>query len=212
MGTEPDIEQRIRHLAIGPEVEDIAAAANCRCACHPQPASADLHNGGTTCPCQLSAEQRADARTKAVGTLLEFLESELGGSLAGFDAQVADECRHVATEMGFTLIDAGGLAPFVARGVIDGRFFYLRERHDQWRVCVAGDEHPLADVWSNHELDEIEIANGDASGFIDQDGRWQPGAMVRHAAETVRLWVARRTCEHLRVDEHQWCPRCGVRL
>lgn len=56
-------------LAAGPELRDIESALECHCSCHPRPADAELHDGGVSCLCQDTAEQRKDRREVRVESL-----------------------------------------------------------------------------------------------------------------------------------------------
>ena len=79
---------RLAVLATGPALRDINKAADCRCSCHPSPASQSLHEGGATCPCQLTKAERAELWDR----LLEPLDEAAEASKQDDDArEVVDE-------------------------------------------------------------------------------------------------------------------------
>jgi hypothetical protein len=59
----------------------------------------------------------------------------------------------------------------VLAGTVDGRGFYLRERHGSWRVTVAPDEDPGSDPWTaDPSVPTFDIADGDADRlFVEGD-------------------------------------------
>lgn len=190
-------------LAAGPALRDPEAALDCMCSCHPRPADTGLHDGGTTCGCQLTKSERVAAFNELLQVLHEVSEDE--ESDADSLQQRADEA---ATRLGIELDHIGGYAPFVIRGRVDGRGFYLRERHDMWRVVLAPDESPEADPWSaDPEMTTITVASGDSDEFT-VDGYFDPIVALECAVDAARLFLLRRRCDH--ATAQRFCPVCGV--
>lgn len=193
-------DKRVEVLSSGPTLRDVDAAADCRCSCHPRPADTQLHGGGESCPCQLTKEQRE--------TAVEEFFANLDGSMS---LRSPEEHEKFLSDLSETLDadiwEAGGGAPYVVRGVVDGRFFYLRERHDMWRVEIAPDNNPLLDIWVNtlpREANRIVVAEGTVSTLYNDD----EANPVRVAVEAVRLFLARRECDH--EGALRFCPHCGI--
>jgi hypothetical protein len=192
-------------LSLGPELRDVDAAMVCGCSCHPRPASMSLHDGGVTCPCQLTDAERAEARDRLFGMLAERSSEE---DVAAADQLARQEA--VAERLGVVIRSMGGEAPFVIRGVVDGRAFYLRERRDLWSVEIAGDESPLTDPWeAGIEVPSITVASGTSDDF-DVDGGFSDVRAVEVAVDAVRTFLLRRVCNH--ADAQRFCPVCGVEV
>jgi hypothetical protein len=193
-------EKRIELLGSGPVLRNVGAAADCHCACHPTLADTGLHGGGVSCPCQLTKEERKTLVKKAFAAI-----SKSEDPLSSEKHQ--EFLRELSDMLDADIWEAGGAAPYVVRGVVDGRFFYLRERHDRWRVEIAPDDDPLLDIWANSlplEVNRVVVAEGSASTLYNGD-KTNP---VRVAVEAVRLFLDRRACEHEGVL--RFCPHCGV--
>ena len=188
-------------LEAGPPLRDLEAAVRCQCGCHPRPAEPSLHDGGVTCSCQATDAERAAARDALLVYLAELGESPI-------ESLIDRESSSWADELGIELISIGGAAPFVVRGRCDGRGFYLRERHDLWRVEIAPDDDATADPWGlDPYASTIIVAEGSSSDF-ETDGRFDPKRALEVAVDSVRLFLARRDCAHPGAE--RFCPHCGV--
>jgi hypothetical protein len=131
---------RLAAVRTGPALRDLQAAADCGCSCHPRAADVDLHDGGPSCPCQKTPEERQQAWKE----LVEELEAL--GPDPGIESG-AVELAQRATALGVSAQWRLTAAPFVITGQVDGRGFYLRERHGHYRVTVAFDDDAAADPW-----------------------------------------------------------------
>ena len=194
-------------LAAGPLLRDLDAAVECSCSCHPTPPSADSHEGGVTCPCQLSREERA-ARRRALFEELDDWEAE-----REWEQRVSAELQSEAAVLGVSAQIVVPAAPMVITGVCDGRAFYLRERHGSWGVTIATDDDPTVDPWaSSLEAPSIDIASGDDSEFNDENGRFSRALALRVAVTAVRSALLRNACEHEAPEStaHRFCRLCGV--
>jgi len=192
-------------LAAGPVLRDLEAAVACDCSCHPRPADPRLHGGGATCPCQLTEEERTESREKLLNLL-----SESSASQESYETEMRRRADEAAERLGVDLRDIGGVAPFVVRGVVDGRGFYLRERHDLWSVVIAPDDDPLADPWTlDRSIPAIEVASG-VSSDLEQGGVFDPVHVLEVAVDAVRLFHLRRSCAH--ENAARFCPACGVEM
>lgn len=198
-----------RELLTVSGVRDVEAAMVCGCTCHPT--VADLHRGGITCPCQLTPEERQEKRAAAMAVLARLSEAE---------AEQYEQARHAreiavrarAEELDVEITSWGGMAPYVLRGVVDGRAFFFRERHDVWRVEIAGDDHPGSDPWTNRDDDSIVVAEGVSDIYdraTDTDVFYDV-VVLDIAVDSVRTFLQRRTCLHEGAETY--CPRCGVAM
>lgn len=201
---EREAPARLAVLTAGPILRDLDAAMSCQCSCHPRSADTTLHDGGSACPCQQTAEERR----AALETLFASFE-ELAPS-AEEEHDRAQRIEKARTELDVELDAIGGAAPFVIRGRVDGRAFVLRERHDHWTVRVAGDANPGECPWTGGpEMTTILVAEG-ASDRFDENGRFNELLALRTAVVAVRLFLLRRSCSHDRSG--RYCQDCGVAI
>jgi hypothetical protein len=190
-------------LETGPPLRDIDVAMGCSCGCHPRPASVEVHDGGTTCPCQ-----RTPAERKAALARFFAASAEVGEKLAEHNAQRDARVAEAVERLDVELFSLGGAAPFVIRGRVDGRGFFLRERHDVWRVEIAADDTPDVDPWTLPATDAtIVVASGDSDDLC-VDGRFDEVRALCVAVDSVRLFLLRRDCAH--DGAARFCPHCGV--
>lgn len=202
---------RLAVLATGPALRDIDKAADCRCSCHPSPASPSLHEGGARCPCQLTEAERAELWDR----VFEYTDEE-AEALERREKE-EDEARAQLAEAAAELdVDTGvecWAYPFVVAGTCDGRSFFLRERHGHWRVEVAADPS-CTDLWGTSGAPGIEIAAGSAADLCDAGRDASPVVALRLAVRAVRLSGLRDRCSHEVPSEesHQFCRRCGTPL
>lgn len=199
---------RLAAVCTGPPVRDPDAAADCHCGCHPKPANTELHDGGLSCGCQLTAEERKRAWEEFAGQLDDL------GVDAGIQSGEAEFARR-AQELGVTARWRLVAAPFVITGNIDGRGFYLRERHGYYRVTIAPDDDPAADPWElPAERATLDIADGEDDDLIGPNGCFDVARSLTVAVHAVRTFLACRGCEHQQpADPRQlFCGWCGIRL
>jgi hypothetical protein len=191
-------------LATGPALRDIAAAVECRCSCHPRPAEFTLHDGGADCPCQHTEEERRAAWDELFGILADRVDEDPARP------SLREMLAERAETLGVEIRDVLDAAPFVISGVVDGRGFYLRERHGSWALVVAGDDDPAADVWRAPRTDpSITVATGDEADLV-VDGAFSATMALDLAVDAVRLFELRRRCGHRTAG--RFCPTCGVEM
>lgn len=181
-------------------ITDIDAAAACLCSCHPTPADAEMH-GERVCSCQKTEEQRRADQKEA----LQELQKHSGAMMEAVQAEL-DALRRVAADLGATIEQAGGSAPYQILGQVDSIRFYLRERHDEWSLQIpdeqAGDLGEPVGTANGVYI----IAEGDAAELYDPA---DPAKPLRVAVDTVRTHLARRSCRH--EGARTFCPDCGLR-
>ncbi|MGH3914097.1 MAG: hypothetical protein ACRDTC_11930 [Pseudonocardiaceae bacterium] len=206
-----DAERRPARLAAvcaGPSLRNPGKAADCPCGCHPKPANAELHDGGFSCGCQLTPEERQQAWKEFEGELDSL---NLDAGLRSEEAELAQQAEQLGVTARWQVV----AAPFVITGNVDGRGFYLRERHGYYRVTIAPDEDPSADPWElPAERTTLDIADGEDDELTSPAGRYDVARALTVAVHAVRTFLARRVCEHQQpTDPRQlFCAWCGVRL
>lgn len=199
---------RLAAVRTGPSLRDLDAAADCGCGCHPRAADVDLHDGGPSCPCQKTPEERQQA-WKELFEELEAMEPDPG--IESGAAELAQRAKTLGVSAQWRLT----AAPFVVTGHVDGRGFYLRERHGHYHVTVAPDDDAAADPWElPAERPTVDIAEGEEDDLTDVDGSFDPARALTVAVDAVRAFLARRECAHdqPRDEKHLFCSLCGVRL
>lgn len=189
-----------------PGLRDVDAALTCTCDCHPRPADPTLHEGGVSCRCQLTAEERA----AAFDGYLE-LSAELGDEQDAANGRRDAAFAAEAARLGVTARITVDAMPLVILGEVDGRAFKFRERHDEWRVQITPDDDPLGDP--EEWVHTIQIADGDVDE-LQVDGQPVEVGALRVAVNAVREALFRNSCSHepARHAKHRYCSLCGVLL
>lgn len=194
-------ERRARKLA-GMEgtLRDMDAALECACSCHD--GAENLHDGGITCPCQQTQEERSAALDEVLRTLSAWQDDpEYQAARAAAEAEFAA----AAAELGAHIDRHGGGAPYVIEGKVDGQRFYFRERSDWWTVEIA--DMKDGETW-RYDTASILVAEGSSDTLDDAEEKYETQAL-RIAVEAVRTFLARRACAH--PGEGAWCAACGVK-
>jgi len=205
----------------------------CACSCHPQLPTSDLHGYGTTCSCQLTAQERSRRGQQWRAEVNAYWESVGGAQQRARQRAEEDEvAAWLAGEPDVVITSYGGLAPEQWWGSVDGHSFYFRERHDCWRIEL--DLRPsgrYVSTWRGGDLSEEasyeprEIEEGDviAEGVVDVAGYGStPVQRAAFIVDTVRNYLRRQECslhttgladleQRLR-QRPLWCPECGIRV
>lgn len=133
-----------------------------------------------------------------------------GAGQVGCSCQQTPEEREAAVQQLFASLAAARPQP---AGTVDGRGFYLRERHGLWRVMIAPDEDPGIDPWTaDPSVPTLDIADGDADRLL-ADGDSSVVRALDVAVGAVRSFLRQRTCGHGRaLPGDRFCPACGTAL
>lgn len=205
----------------------------CSCGCHPQLPTTDLHDFGFDCPCSHTPEQRRAAYAEFRESQQQFWASPAGRQIVAAEEAEEDAfAGWLAAQSGVTVTQHGGMCPEQWSGEVDGRSFYFRERHDEWRieldlrptgrfvnaVSSVGDDGKVQTV--PRETDAGDVI---ATGTIDTPG--YGNTMVERAQfliSTIRNHLGRVACRlhsgDLSAVESalgapvRWCPACGSEL
>lgn len=192
--------------ALGPKLADCDAAADCCCSCHPRPEDAGLHDGGVTCPCQPLSEQvrrNVQLRQRAALAALAELWPQIDGER---EQERQREAQQLAQRLGFTITSIGGVAPFMVEGDVDGCRFYLRSRHEQFRLVYA--PTPGTDPWQAQ--DAVVIDDGDDDRLGDYH-RGSYRTVVEHVSVVLHRHRIAASCAHTK-QNGPFCSRCGTPL
>lgn len=202
---------RRRLLEAGPPLRDVDAAMACYDGCHPSVDVTDRCRGGTTCRCQWTEEEAAEA-ARGQERWWEEWRATVAARPRADDGQQA-EADAVAERLGVHVVEIGGIFPFTIRASVDGRSFHLRDKHGMTLELAPEDE---PDLFVSDELrwgvGEIEIADGDEGSMT---GSWSKA--LTFAVTRVRDYLRQQGCDHTvdgrRPDPwHRFCSRCGSRL
>ena len=159
----------------------------------------------------MTREQRStwnkQRRTALRALLNDGLAAEIGTRNDHDRTQAIDHARHI----GVTITSYGGLAPFVVTGTVDGRSFFLRSRHEAWRIEIADDDTPDTDPWTDHSCDTIEIASGpDHLLATSEHPGYDPVTVIDTCVTAVRTHLRTSTCTHSRREPPDlYCRDCG---
>ena len=194
-------ERRARNLAdMNDVLRDMDAALECACSCHD--GATQLHDGGITCPCQQTKEERAASLDEALRALSAWQDDP-----AYQAARTAAEAEFAAAAaaLGANIERHGGGAPYVIEGSVDGQRFYFRERSDWWTVEICDLEN--GEPW-RYDTASILVGEGSSDTLVDAEEKYETQAL-RIAVEAVRTFLARRSCAH--PGDGAWCAACGVK-
>lgn len=176
------------------ELRDVEAALACQCTCHlrrfGQPAD-DFHDGGATCSCQMTSDQRRAARDDWLAELDRFHASAAGKALAVSTRRAREQAAAEASRLGMSITIESQFVPLAISGTMRDTTFWFRERRGSWRLHVDGPEG-------------AEIA----SGVSDPT----PADAVALIFDHLDRYRRGRNCEHaVTAPDDVFCRHCGQR-
>ncbi len=204
------MEQAERVMAVlfdhGRDGED-----DCPCGCHPR--FDTLHDGGFDCPCTWSRERRAESRAKLFEALAPTPEM-----LAAESLEEAELTAWFGAHPGVAAKRTCFAAPEVWEGSVDGRSFYFRERHGEWRIEIdlAPDGHFAQRYVGTNEdgemiTDAVELTSGtEIARGLESDLGTGAVEHLDFIVRRVREFIRGETCTH--PGARQYCPDCGTRI
>ncbi|MCG7594576.1 hypothetical protein [Mycobacterium sp. PSTR-4-N] len=215
------------------EWPDIETGELCRCSCHPQLPSSDLHDFGFGCTCTRTHDQRRESFRRLFDGIDGYWQSPEGLRIRAADETAEQDLQTwLAEHPGVVVQSHGGWAPEQWRGEVDGHSFYFRERGGDWDLEIdlrpTGKSMRIADGQSadgTTRYRQLNLERGDiiASGTIYADGYGStPAERAHFIATTIRDHLTRAGCTH-RLDKLDaitsifgtavgWCALCGNRL
>ncbi|OAN36925.1 hypothetical protein A4X20_06280 [Mycolicibacterium iranicum] len=205
----------------------------CRCSCHPRLPESDFHDYGFGCVCAQAPEDRRRAFAAWRSDTRAFWRSPEGQQIRAAErAAEAELDAWLATQPGVVVHSRGGMTPEQWRGEVDGRLFYFRERHDEWRIelnlrpsgrfarALVGTDSNGGARYEERELDEGDVISHGTTA-VDGYGN-TPVERATVIVDTIRAHLAREACalhlddlssiEALLGREVRWGPSCGTRL
>lgn len=220
-------------LAALTEWPDIDTGELCRCSCHPQLPSSDLHDFGFACNCSRTREQRRESFRQLIAGNHTYWQSPEGLQVRAADQIAQQELQAwLAQQQGVVIISHGGWEPEQWRGTVDGHSFCFRERGGVWDLEI--DLRPTGEfmrIVDGHDEDgttrygELELERGEviASGTVYIIGnKTNLVERAKFIVVTIRDHLVRADCTHQRdkldaISEiigtaARWCAVCGARL
>lgn len=209
---------KLKLLQAGPQLRSVDAALDCPCGCHPR-IDVTTHDGGSTCTCQDTTPELKEARGRQAREALTSLRGMWDNpETQAMEAAQREAMESTAAKLGVQLKSWGGVAPFQMEGVVDGLSFYVRERHQVYRVHVAPPERPLHFVEGEGRLGQgdIVIDDGDEDDLYAGESDYEKVNALVNVARTIRDYQRRAGCSHILTNEggsiqFRFCPVCGVR-
>lgn len=220
-------------LAALTEWADIETGELCRCSCHPQLPSSDLHDFGFSCNCTRTRHQRHDSIRKMLNEFDEYWRSPEGLEVRAADDAAEQELQvWLAQQQGVVVDSHGGWVPEQWRGTVDGHGFYFRERGGDWDIEIdlrlTGESMRVVDGQNDDGTPRYrhqDLKRGDviASGTVYAEGYGtNPVERAQFIVTTIRDYLRRQACTHHfdKLDAistalgaaPSWCPTCGIRL
>lgn len=190
----------------------------CPCSCHPRLPDGDLHDAGFDCRCTWSDARREENHRRWLESLDEFHSSAEGQELArACAAQRAEVAEWIEAHPGVTAEQTTWAAPEQWEGEVDGRSFYFRERHGQWRIEL--------DLELTGRFVSRWVGTGPDGEMLTEPVETTEGEVIAEGAEsalgdttvahlefivrTIREHTTAERCRHL--GAINFCPTCGRR-
>jgi hypothetical protein len=182
---------------------DLDAAAQCECGCHPRPGG-DVHLG-QVCPCQLTPAERRE-RSEEVTRAIARAQDQY--------APVREEHQRAlaaaAAELGVQATEEVPGAPWVLVGTVDGIRFTMRERWESYTVTIEPDEELGRRLGRQGEA-EVVLAEG-SSTDLSPSGPVDYRRALGFIVALIRTVVRRASCSHGNSGRSRYCPDCGQAL
>ncbi|MEI6624595.1 MAG: hypothetical protein WCP28_22125 [Actinomycetes bacterium] len=132
---------------------------------------------------------------------------EIAGPLWEQERADLATARAAAAALGAECTRYGGVFPLNVTGVVDGRAFYFRLRHQQWRIQIAGPDAPLDDPSTHDDPAALVIATSDEL-CAPGSKRVDPATVIGVIVARIRRHLLAADCEH--PGAITFCPLCGA--
>jgi hypothetical protein len=191
----------------------------CPCGCHPRLPEGELHDAGFDCRCGWDEDRRRTEKEKWRASLEAFWASAEGEELkSARAAEMAELDAWLAAHPGVSAQQTTPAAPEQWEGTVDGRTFYFRERHGDWRLEL--DLEPTGhfanrviavgpDGATRTEPVEMTAGTVIAEGPASRLGE-RTVEHLEFIVRTIREHITGETCPHL--GAINFCPACGARV
>jgi hypothetical protein len=191
----------------------------CGCGCHPRLPEGTLHDAGFDCRCTWD-DGKKEARQREWRAQLEEYWASPGAQ--ELTRAREEECAEVAAWLeahpGVTAEQTTACAPEQWQGTVDGRSFYFRERHGEWRIEI--------DLESTGHQAQRVIGTGPDGELLTEPVEMTAGTVIAEGLDTalgqtapehlefivgkIREHVIGETCSHH--GAINFCPTCGCRV
>lgn len=178
------------------ELLEEAPPRDCVCGCHtrhPGRPAPSLHDGGVSCPCRLSPEERQRLFDHSMSVMQEWWDSPEFKAMKAADDADDTAAAEWGERNGIEFQHISRMAPNQIEGALEvgGEKvpFYFRERHGSWTVRVP------------NVMGEV-VGAGSEDEYTDTTGALR---LVREAILKHHL----RECTHTARGEALFCPGCG---
>jgi hypothetical protein len=206
-------------LLVGPPLRDVEAAMECMDSCHPQ-LRMEQHDGGATCHCQDTPEQKEQRRRDARAALREMTELwQPSEEEVAEAAWLKEAFERIAGELGVDLKSWGGSVPFQIEGTFENRSFYVRARHERFTIRVAPVEDPAMFLRDPHDWGDGDWTIDDGPDETLFGGRQQDEVYaLRYVVDKIKTFLhPPAPCPHILSNEagtirFEYCPLCGYLL
>jgi len=193
--------------------------SSCGCSCHPQLPGGSLHDAGFDCSCTWDDDTRAARRREWQARLEEYWASPEAGELKrAQEAERAEVAGWLEAHPGVSAEQTTAFAPEQWKGTVDGRSFYFRERHGEWRIEL--DLEP-----TGQEAQRV-IGTGPDGEMLTEPVEMTEGTVIAEGVEsalgdtardhlefivrTIREHITGESCSHR--GAINFCPTCGSRI
>lgn len=215
--------------ALGIDVlRDVEAALDCFCSCHQRKFGEfankgytigdtyhePLHQGGATCKCQWTEEEREEKRKEFREVLNDIHKRQEESGLNAARQRDRETAEDLALANGFSEYKfLSSACPLQFEGTYKGDYVYFRERHERWRL-QRDPEKPDQSEWPGTVIargDEADIRPDE--GWIEGEGDGPVTKAVKTALERLDAHERATGCTHIRATEDDvFCRDCGQRL
>jgi hypothetical protein len=190
----------------------------CVCSCHPRLPGGELHDAGFDCSCAWDHDRRDAETGKFKAWLTEFWDGPAGQERqCAREREQAELAAWIEQHPGVTAQRTTSAAPEQWEGTVDGRSFYFRERHGEWRIEL--DLEPtghfaqrLSGTGPDGQLvtEPVEITQGTviAEG-LDSALAETASEHLEFIVGTIREHITGEGCPHH--GAINFCPTCGAR-
>jgi len=191
----------------------------CLCSCHARLPEGELHDAGFDCRCGWDEDRRRTEKGKWRASLEDYWASAEGEERKlAWKAERAELAAWLAAHPGVSAEQTTAAAPEQWEGTVDGRSFYFRERHGDWRLEL--DLEPTGHFANrvigpgpDGELrtESVETTAGTVIGEGVESALGQ--STVDHLdfiVRAIREHIRGETCAH--IGAVNFCPACGARV
>ncbi len=118
----------------------------------------------------------------------------------------------VADKLGISVREEISSRPWVITGNVDGRAFYALQSYAGDKIVVASDDRANVCPWDAPDMDPVIVLHSVTSIFPRRTTEADYEPTLRFIVAKIREYLLVARCEHTRLADARYCPRCGVPL